>query len=308
MELIGVDEKSENEVMTILKQFKDTNVASKSFDLSLDNRKKVWRDLFAAVNKNQNSDLQFDGLNCARILSRERAGLNEAITEDIVESLMRFGNIETTGDDTDDRVTTEALKVLSNLLHQSPVVQSYCTNNGFLSKLLNKIRSYSRDLSEDGGYEAKIFDFRLLFLFTALCPEQRDIARHNHDAVETLIKVLDTAAESSELDSGSADVVCEDLKVLFNLTVNSGQEDTGELMKVAASVKNIVRMVVSDEDVRMKVISNVINAVTNFDGKEEPLIALLKPTDIQNPRDEDKVHQDVVVNVLDCFLDYLELK
>ena len=34
-----------------------------------------------------------------------------------------------------------------------------------------------------------MFDFRVLFLFTALCPEQRDLARHNHGAVPILLQV-----------------------------------------------------------------------------------------------------------------------
>ena len=34
-----------------------------------------------------------------------------------------------------------------------------------------------------------MFDFRVLFLFTALCPEQRELARHNHGAVPILLQV-----------------------------------------------------------------------------------------------------------------------
>jgi hypothetical protein len=32
--------------------------------------------------------------------------------------------------------------VLSNLLHQSSVVQSFCSTNGFLAKILAKIQSH----------------------------------------------------------------------------------------------------------------------------------------------------------------------
>merc|ERR1719297_347969 len=72
-------------------------------------------------------------------------------------------------------------------------------------------------------------------------------------------------------------VVCEVLKVLFNLTVNSSQEDTQEL-------------------------------VTNMEGWEDPLKALLQPTDLAHPAVRDKHHRDIVVNVLDCFLDLLSHK
>ena len=41
------------------------------------------------------------------------------------------------------QVALDAAKVLSNLLHQSPVVQTYCTTNGFLSKLLSRIKNHT---------------------------------------------------------------------------------------------------------------------------------------------------------------------
>ena len=302
MELIGVDKKPD--ILSILVQFKDANAATRSFDVSLENKKKIWTDLFTVISSKSDCEVKFEGLNCARILSRDRNGLNEAITEEIIDQLLTHGDI---GQQSSygERVSLESLKVLSNLLQQSPVVQSLCTKNGFLSKLLSKISQYS-DLSE--AYESKMFDMRLLFLFTALCPEQRDIAWHNHHGVDSLVRVLATALVSG-LQQTTVDVVCEALKVVFNLTVNSSQEDTAELVSVASVVKNIVRVrVVGDQDVRMKLVSNVINVVTNFDGRQEPLNALLKTTDLTNPAEEDKHHQDVVVNVLDSFLEYLEDK
>ena len=98
------------------------------------------------------------------------------------------------------QVALDAAKVLSNLLHQSPVVQTYCTTNGFLSKLLSRIKNHStlgivehqikvafKSLSTVTEiFESQVFDLRLLFLFTALCPDQRDIAKHNHDGVLAL--------------------------------------------------------------------------------------------------------------------------
>ena len=45
------------------------------------------------------------------------------------------------------------------------------------------------DGEEESWYECRMFDFRVLFLFTALCPEQRDLARHNHGAVPILLQV-----------------------------------------------------------------------------------------------------------------------
>ena len=59
------------------------------------------------------------------------------------------------------------------------------------------------------------FDFRLLFLFTALCPEQRDVARHNHEAVEIQLKVIrDIIKDGQEsVSNESTLVIGEVLKV-----------------------------------------------------------------------------------------------
>ena len=100
------------------------------------------------------------------------------------------------------------------MLQQSSVVQCICTKNGFLSKLLSKMSSYP-ETSSLHSFTSQMFDFRLLFLFTALCPEQREIARHNHEAVEIQLKVIrDIIKEGQEsVSKESALVICEVLKV-----------------------------------------------------------------------------------------------
>ena len=62
---------------------------------------------------------------------------------------------------------------------------------------------------------SQMFDFRLLFLFTALCPEQRDVARHNHEAVEIQLKVIrDIIKDGQEsVSNESTQVIGEVLKV-----------------------------------------------------------------------------------------------
>ena len=58
--------------------------------------------------------LQVRGLHCARILSRDRAGLDEAVTEEVVGELLAWANIATQeAGDTETEVEAESLKVLS---------------------------------------------------------------------------------------------------------------------------------------------------------------------------------------------------
>ena len=244
MELLGIVQKSDDEVLSVLQKFKENNQTTRNFDVKLEEKKQIWADLFLVIRQKESS-VQFEGLNCARILSREKSGLNEAVTEDIISDLMKLGNIDVDQGVCDNyKVSVESLKVLSNLLQQSSVVQSYCTKNGFLSKLIQKMSSYTTSNKDD--YESKMFDFRLLFLFTALLPEQREIAKHNHDGVDKLLKVVRDACQAPDLDENTSLVMCEALKVIFNLTVNNKLEDTEEMINIASVIRNLVRMKIHD--------------------------------------------------------------
>ena len=57
-------------------------------------------------------------------------------------------------------------------------------------------------------------------------------------------------------------------QVLFNLTVNSSQEDTQEMVTIAAVLKDLVRVQTPDSETRLKIVSNTINVVANMEGWE----------------------------------------
>lgn len=304
MELIGAELKSETESTVLLKQFQVSNSSTKSFDYKLEDRRKIWESLYKII-KHGEADLQYEALNCARILSRDSNGINEVVSDDLTLTLLRLGHIETGVTSQDDKVNVESLKVLSNLMHGSRQVQSYCAQFGFLSKLLDKISSYS---SLPSSNDAKIFDCRLLFLFTALLPEQRNIARHNLDAVNILLGVLQTVLAAPEMGQEDGSVVCEVLKVLFNISVNSTQEDTEELRAIARRCRDLVRMKIADSETSQKVVSNVVNVVTNMEGRLEPLHDLLETSELGQPAEQDVTSHGVVVNVLQSFLQLLRHK
>ena len=48
--------------------------------------------------------------------------------------------------------------------------------------------------------------------------------------------------------------------------------------------------------------------LANLYHPQDPLKALLQPTELAHPAVRDKHHRDIVVNVLDCFLDLLSHK
>jgi len=311
MDLVGVEGRGVEEVMAVLAKFGEERGQAMRFDLSLEQRRRVWAGLRALLADTSKAQAHSLALDCCRLLSREKAGLNEAVEEDMVTALLHLSGISTPSQPVaDEKVALAAAKVLSNLLHQSSVVQSYCTTNGFLSQVLERVRSHAVLAISD--HQIKVFDLRLLFLFTALCPEQRDLARHNHSGVsavrEAIERVLEQAAFQDEPSLGVEEcaVVCEMLKVIFNLTVNCKEEDEGELREVATTVNRLLRITIVDFDARMKVVNNCINVVTNMEGRVEVLGELTRPTDIQLPAEPDLMAlEGCVVNTAQAFVAFL---
>jgi len=314
MELLGVEGKEEVEALAILNKFSADHCQATRFDVSSVQRKDIWASLHATLVKSSSQQVKSAALDCCRLLSREKNGLNEAVTQEMVTTLLNLTGIESHNSAPADekvakylvlysielssntsyrielssnilyrielssntssyidiglnhrqiflghcqtfqqlellsQVALDAAKVLSNLLHQSPVVQTYCTTNGFLSKLLSRIKNHSTlGIVE---HQIKVFDLRLVFLFTALCPDQRDIAKHNHDGVLALQQSIQTVLEGKAtmdepcLEVEESAVICETLKVIFNLTVNCKPEDESDLKMVAATVNRLLRITV----------------------------------------------------------------
>ena len=100
-------------------------------------RKQAWGGLFAVVKSNPSVSIKEKALISCRLLSRDSTGINECIENTHVELL-----IETLMCSDNAGVGFEAKKVLSNLIHQSAIVRAYCTQNGFLEKVLNLVKNH----------------------------------------------------------------------------------------------------------------------------------------------------------------------
>ena len=61
----------------------------------------------------------------------------------------------------------------------------------------------------------------------------------------------------------------EVLKVLFNLTLETKDEDVQELKEISGTLDRLLDQEFENEDAKATVVSNAINLITNFDGKPE---------------------------------------
>merc|ERR1719414_1365661 len=67
-------------------------------------------------------------------------------------------------------------------------------------------------------------------------------------------------------------------------------------------------MRVADNASKMNIVSNSINVVTNMESKQSSLEVLLTKADVNEPAENDKFFGEVVVNVLDSFVEFLSEK
>lgn len=307
MELVKLAGLGDTEAEQLMVAWQDSNGATAHWELSLQQRTEIWAGLASVLSRDPAS-LQLACLHCCRLLSRDKTGLDDAVSSHMVETLQRLANIQP-GSAAPAAIELESLKVLSNLLHQSGVVRAACANTGFLSHILSKVKNYHSASNQDTQY----FDLRLVFLFTYLCPEQKEIAKYNLQAVEIFRATLETTLQTklagqSALTAGECNVIGEVLKVLFNLTVDPKPEDGAELEQVAATLNRLLRLPTATRELQTKLVSNTINVATNLESQQSALQCLVQRAALSPPASQDREQAGIVTNSLDLFLDLLEQK
>jgi hypothetical protein len=187
MELVGVDRLPAEEASPRLSSFLSEKSQCTSFPLlKAANGKAAWQSLFSVLGQAAMADSHKAALSCCRLLSRDKAHLSECVTDEQVGQLMQLSGLASPdGRVEDPAARLEAKKVLSNLVHQSTVLQTYAIQRGIVPAVLRLVAEHRCNVAPGGGDdpESRRFDFRLLFLVTALCPDQRTIARSQHSAL-----------------------------------------------------------------------------------------------------------------------------
>jgi hypothetical protein len=188
MELVGVDRLPAEEASLRLSSFLSEKSQCTSFpQLKAADGKAAWQSLFSVLGQAAMADSHKAALSCCRLLSRDKTHLSECVTDEQVGQLMQLSGLASPdGRPVEDPAARlEAKKVLSNLVHQSTVLQTYAIQRGIVPAVLRLVSEHRRNAAPGAGDdpESRRFDFRLLFLVTALCPDQRTIACNQHSAL-----------------------------------------------------------------------------------------------------------------------------
>ena len=100
---------------------------------------KIWNKSFEHL---KTSSTPMECLQTIRILSRDKTYLNETINEEQFDCLLNIANIGMFNQQMECEVQIEALKILCNLVFQSPKCQESCLKNSAVEGIVKRLRTY----------------------------------------------------------------------------------------------------------------------------------------------------------------------
>ncbi|XP_069680311.1 synembryn-A [Periplaneta americana] len=248
-DLLSLETGTTEDAVEILKKFIEKHNQTFTFHELNQNgrRQKLWSCLFDRLENPAEVPCYKNCLTCIRILSRDKTDLNELVCGSWLETLLRHAGLVSQEEalskinesPVDYEVMLEAQKCLCNIIFNSPCAQALSSKNHSIEGVVMRLRTY-RD--PELPHEIKVFDMKMLFLITALCAEVRPKLKNELHGLTYLMETLDLilkeaggedhgderGATSSDIQITLSDdqvtLACEVLKVLFNLTVKSGDQ------------------------------------------------------------------------------------
>ncbi|XP_004527118.1 synembryn [Ceratitis capitata] len=259
----------------------------------------LWRALFDILKDDNLFELHVVTLNTVRILTRDKSSL---LTEDLdndVLCLLKLARLEhpeaievigdsntnqckkiATGVDLDTaiaeagnvkwsdditNIVVESLKCLCNLVYQSAECRRQCIKSNLTDTILKHVTSSMQHPSS-----VEYFEMKLLFLITAMEPAMRTRVQIDLNGVAYMTEWLDEKLAEKDVTEDHLDLLCEILKVMFNITKNSDRspnENEIQSRHLTGVIRNILlnfgEMKIERE---RNVIMHAVNLLTNISG------------------------------------------
>lgn len=270
----------------------------------------LWNNLFEILKtptKNQAKCLQ-----AIRVLSRDKTYLNETINEDQFDCLLETACIGSENQQHPTDIQTEALKILCNLVFQSPKCQELCLKNSAVEGILRRLRTYKDHHVE---FDVKFFDMKLLFLITALTPNVRTKVRDDYHGLVYLVETLDLMMKNTSgskfFEQQEINLINEILKVLFNITVTSPttieseEDDEQHLQRLSIVLHDLLMFEARTADGTEDYHSNIINLLTNI---PNACFMELVPKLMEGELAQAQSYENYNMRSINIFLKFLELK
>ncbi|XP_017055577.1 synembryn [Drosophila ficusphila] len=233
-----LEAKEADQIPAILTEFNTKYADLMTFDsFRTDNQwHELWLAIFGILDDQRLSHLHPQCLNAVRILTRDEFSLETNYIEHEVNTLLRLARIEAgslklpaTPDElrqqerceepqlepsqAQSEVIAEALKCLCNLVYQNSDCRRQCLHQHCLDAILKRVASSMRHPSA-----LEYYDMKLLFLLTALEPAARSRLQIDLNGLTYMTKWLDDKLGEETFDDEQLNIICELLKVMFNVT------------------------------------------------------------------------------------------
>lgn len=280
---------SQESLIEALKQFNEQNKALTSFpDIPSDAKKEIFDALLEVLSANNSpQEVISRSLECLRILSRDKSGLEHLTKEEHISAILKHAKLLSpcATPSEDHPVIIEALKCLCNLVFNSHEALKRCSSSGCIEGIVNRMKIY-KDPSLN--HLIKLFDMKFLHLITALDATIRPKLRYDLHGFTYLIEVLDLTLRPAEESSGtglspeSVDLCVEVLKVLFNTTITTdslNEEEEAHFMRLASVLHDLLLCLVKNNDKRHELHSHVVHLLTVM--PSESYEELMTPAEIK---------------------------
>ncbi|GAU95336.1 hypothetical protein RvY_06970 [Ramazzottius varieornatus] len=284
-----------------LRSFTQKNSLPTSFpDLNWSARKKIGNAATKILSNCSLAGLHALALEAVRIVARDKANVESLASEELYAVILQRARLgkeahRTFPHDEELLVTTEAQKVLCNLVFNSKSAQRYFSREEIVEGLMARI-SANKD-TERWPMENQHLDTKLLFILTILCADVRSPLRQTCRAIQDLC-IYATCLIDKRQHNHVENVLCEILKTLFNLVYNLRQEhltmgEELDLVNMGQVCRELLLCSPSDE-VKKHVI-NLLTVVkkhgysqllvsvpvTDKEGKSQPLASCFEGMDMR---------------------------
>ncbi|CAG9791886.1 unnamed protein product [Diatraea saccharalis] len=284
-----------DDVEKVVQQFIRNNEEIFKFPIMTKNTKLlVWTALFQLLQRKDFEPIHHLCLSAVRILSRDKCDLDKLFCEKWIYTLVEkaglyeYVELESgslpLADMPRKEITLEALKCLCNSAFNSEEARNLCANTSIAQALIGRLRVYKDVPFKD---EIMLYDMKLLFILTAFRPDIKRKVYCELHGMDYLISCLNellkeaTPMTDDKFDSEKGDskkvhctflqdnqqaIVCEILKVQFNLIVSSeslNESDEAMYMKLMPILSSLLCAATTNETKLMELRSNVGNLLTS---------------------------------------------
>ncbi|KAK9730971.1 Guanine nucleotide exchange factor synembryn [Popillia japonica] len=221
-------------------------------------------------------------LQIIRILSREKKDLNEVMTPEFFNIILRHSGLKDDKDMLDVEnydIALEALMCLCNITFNATIPRQICCRNGTVESILKRL-----NILKNVFPDIHFFDMKILFIITALCENIRAPLKDEMHGLRYLIEYLESMLTKFKQSNHNADVrqepnklpiiytntTFEILKTLFNLTLRSKnqaimeEEEECHYLRLVTVLHDLLLVETEEKDKKLELTGHIIHLLLNM--------------------------------------------